>query len=75
MNKRIKQAEKEVVLARVKAYDDDYEVSVGSKGTFNKDELLENIEKETEIGKEIVQIQMEYLRDLVNGNIYKLINQ
>jgi len=34
---------------------------------------LDNIKMETEVGKEIVEIQMNYLRDLVNGNLYKLL--
>ena len=67
--------EKELVLARVRAYSDDFELSIGGKGTFSKDKIVENIEEETEMGKEIVEMQMEYLRDLVSGNIYKILEE
>ncbi len=73
MKTRANKNKKEIVLARVRAYDDDFELSVGSGGTFSRDEIIENIEKETEIGQEIVEMQMEYLRDLISGDIYKIL--
>ena len=73
MKRRTDKNEKEIILARVRAYTDDFELSIGGKGTFSRDEIVENIEKETDVGKEIIEMQMEYLRDLVNGNIYKIL--
>jgi len=71
--KKININEKEIVMAQVRTYDSDFELSIGSFGTFSKKELLENIEKESEVGKQIVEIQMNYLRDLVSGDIYKIL--
>ena len=73
MKTGINRNEKEIILARVRAYSDDFELSIGGKGTFSRDEIVENIEKETDVGKEIIETQMEYLRDLVSGNIYKIL--
>jgi len=71
--KKININEKETVMARVRAYNDDFELSIGDYGVFSKDELLENIEKESKVGRQIVEIQMNYLRDLVSGDIYKIL--
>lgn len=70
---KIDKNQKELVLARIQAYSDDIEIAVGGEKSYSKQEILDNIESETEVGKEIVDIQMNYLRDLVNGNLYKLI--
>jgi len=73
MKRRTNKNEKEIVLARVRAYTEDFELSIGGKGTFSRDEIVENIEKETDVGREIVEMQMDYLRDLISGNIYKIL--
>ena len=73
MKTKVNKCEKEIILARVRAYDDDFELSVGSGGTFSKDEIIKNIEKGTDMGQEIIEMQMEYLRDLISGDIYKIL--
>ena len=60
---------RELVLARVKAIPRDVRISVGSN-EYTRDELIENIERGSEVGHEIEEIQMEYLRDLASGVIY-----
>lgn len=44
------------------------------KHTFSKDELIEEVKKESEIGKQIVEIEMNYLRVLADGSLLKEIN-
>ena len=73
MKTKANKDEKEITLARVRAYSDDFELSIGGRGTFSKSEIVENIEKETEIGQEIIEMQMGYLRDLISGHIYKIL--
>lgn len=72
--KSLRKKEKETVWARVQACGDDFELSIGGSGVLSKEDLLRNIRDETKIGKQIIRIQMEYLRDLVNGNIYKMLD-
>ena len=69
MKTKANKKEKEIILARVRTYSDDFELSIGGGSTFSRDEIIENIEKETETGQEIVEMQMEYLRDLISGDI------
>jgi hypothetical protein len=41
--------------------------------TFTIDELVKSIENDEEMGKEYVHEQMQFMRRLVNGDVYKLI--
>ncbi|MBI2465082.1 hypothetical protein HYV64_02965 [Candidatus Shapirobacteria bacterium] len=64
---------KNIVLAKIMAYDDDYELVIGGEAPLNKEDLVINVKNETEIGKKIVTIQSDFMRDLVNGEIYKIL--
>jgi len=71
---RLMDKKKELVLARLKASKKDYKISVGGKGVFGRNEIIRNIEKGTELGLQIIETQINYLRDVANGKIYKVIN-
>lgn len=60
----------ELVIARLKTLPSDKKLSIGSEGDFTRDELIEHIEKKDELGKKIVEVQMEYLRLLKKGIFY-----
>jgi len=61
---------KELVLARIMAASDDLRVAIGSI-EYTKKEMIRNVKEGNEIGKEIMEIQMEYLRDMAKGAIYQ----
>jgi len=69
-DKQIREDMKKLVLARIKAASDDLSISIGST-EYTKDEIIKRVEQEDEIGKEIIEIQMEYLRDMASGAIYQ----
>lgn len=71
---RLGDKKKELVLARLRASKKDYKISVGGKGVFGKKEIISNIEKETDLGLQIVETQINYLRDVANGKIYRVLN-
>lgn len=58
-----------LVLARLRASSDDLTVSIGSI-EYTKKDMLESVEKANELGKEIIEAQIEYLRDMASGAIY-----
>ena len=35
-----------------------------AKHVFDKDELIEEVKRETEVGKKIVEVEMEFLKEL-----------
>jgi hypothetical protein len=66
----IKNDIKRLVIERIKATSDELEISIGST-RYTKEQILDSVEKEDEIGKEIIDIQIEYLRDMAQGALYR----
>jgi len=69
-DKEVKEDIRKLVIERIKAVSDELEISIGSK-TYSKSDILKSLEKEDELGKEIIEIQMEYLKDMARGAIYQ----
>ena len=58
---------KKIVIARLETLPPNKRISIGSSGEFTKDQLIEKVQKGDEVGKKIVQIELEFLRSLKNG--------
>lgn len=61
---------KKLVLARIMAASDDLRIAIGST-EYTKEEMVKNVKEGNEVGREIMEIQMEYLRDMASGAIYQ----
>lgn len=63
------QLKKEIVLERLRQTPPNFKVSFGmSNGKFmDRDELIQNTEDNTEIGKRVIQIQLAYLKAFRNS--------
>ena len=62
-NQEIEEIKKEIVIERLRQAPPTVKIAFGSMNEFMvRDELIEQVEKETEIGKRIVKIQLEYLK-------------
>lgn len=61
---------KKLVMARIKAASDDLAISIGSE-EYTKEAILKSVEAGDELGQEIIEMQMEYLRDMAEGAIYQ----
>ena len=66
---------KELVLARLNVMPPNYKLSVGNKGTFTKDELIEHVKKGDETGSQIMSMQMNFIKALTSGKLIKTLNQ
>ena len=62
---------KNMVIGRLLTIPEDMEISIGSFGSFKKDDLIKNIKDETEVGKKMVDIELTYMKDLISGKLYK----
>jgi len=62
---------KELVKMRLSTIPKGLSVSIGSRGSFKVEDLIRHVEMEDEIGKSIVEMDMEFLRDLKNGKLYE----
>lgn len=60
---------KQLVKERLKALPVDVAVSIGEV-TYSKDDLISHVQKDDEIGRQISNIQINFLQDLAKGNLY-----
>lgn len=58
---------RKLVIERLKILSSGKRISIGSEGEFNKEELIERVKKDDNVGKKITEIQLEYLRSLKDG--------
>jgi hypothetical protein len=63
-----------LVIARLDIVPPDKMISIGSAGEFTKEQLIEEVKKKSEIGKEIVDIELAFLRSLKDGSFLEAIN-
>lgn len=61
---------RKLVLARIMAASDDLRIAIGST-EYTKEDMIKNVKEGNTVGKEIMDIQMEYLRDMAEGAIYQ----
>lgn len=63
---------KELVIARIDASSDNLKVMIG-KGDkeLSKQDLINNVREGNALGKEIIDIQLEFLKDMVEGKVYQ----
>jgi len=62
---------KKIVIARLEVFPSDKRISIGSLGELTKQEMIENVEKGTNVGEKIIEIQLNYLRSLKEGIFYE----
>lgn len=63
---------RKLVIARLKLLSPHTIKSIGSMGTFSRDQLIERVERGDEVGETIKNIEMEWLRAQKEGIIEKL---
>ncbi|NCN38885.1 MAG: hypothetical protein COY38_02860 [Candidatus Aenigmarchaeota archaeon CG_4_10_14_0_8_um_filter_37_24] len=71
MKEEIAQEAKELVIARLLLLPSGKKISIGSYGNFTKEELIENINKGNEVGKKIIEIEMDFLKALKKRDLYE----
>lgn len=62
---------KELIIARLEVLPPDKKFSIGSVGEFDKNELIERVEKGDEIGQKVVELELNYLKALKEGILLK----
>lgn len=71
MNEEEKQKEIiEIVKARLATLPLDAVLSMGSLGELKREDVIKEVEGNTEIGKKIIAVQLKYLRMLKKGIFY-----
>lgn len=66
---------KELVIARLGIMPSTYKLSIGSDGTFTKNELIKHVIAEDKIGKQIARMQLNFIRALTTGKLIDTLNK
>ncbi|MDE1825403.1 MAG: hypothetical protein KGH61_03445 [Candidatus Micrarchaeota archaeon] len=61
---------KELVIARLSVMPPNRKIAIGGYGEFTKEELIHEVNNDTEIGKKIVEIEISFIRAVAQGKIY-----
>lgn len=66
----ISQKEKELVLARLEVLSPELHFSVGADSeSFSRNEMIKQINENTDIGKDFIKVELEFLRAFKNGSL------
>ncbi|MFA6518923.1 MAG: hypothetical protein WCV93_04740 [Candidatus Shapirobacteria bacterium] len=68
---KINPLQKKLTLARLETQSEKTKVNFASGQSFTKDQLINEVESETVIGRKVVDIQVKFLQDLAKGKIYQ----
>ena len=63
-----------LVYVRWQSLPKDYAISVGGYGTITKDEALEHVARNDEIGQILIAVDRNYFDKLKSGALYESIN-
>ena len=53
-----------LVVERLRTLPSGKQISIGSQGSFSKDELIKKVELGDKLGKKIIEVELEFLRAL-----------
>ena len=76
MSKENKEKEKywtELVLAKLDVMPMGYKLSVGNQGTFSKVQLMDHVSKGDSVGKQIIEMQVGFMKALTTGELTRVI--
>ena len=69
--KDVSKKERELVIARLEVLSPEICFSSGHSSTISRDDLISHIKKNDELGKNFVNIELEFLRAIKDGNLMK----
>lgn len=58
---------RKLVLARLSVLSSDTVISLGSEGSFNRDELVRKVQEGDKVGQKLAEMQMEWLQSFKEG--------
>ncbi len=58
---------RQLVVERIKTLSSGRKISIGSEGSFSKEELIDHIRIGDKVGEKIIKVQMNYLRSFKTG--------
>jgi len=73
MNEEDKKQEilKELVLMKIESMPPNYKLSLGKEGVFDKNQLIEHVNKMDDVGKQILNMESHFLKAVSRGEVTK----
>lgn len=69
--RKISDAEiRKLVVERLKTLPSGKQVSIGSEGSFTKDELISRVQSGDAVGRKMIEIELEFLRAIKEGGFF-----
>ena len=65
----LKEQLKQITIARIRTISSDTKISLGSED-YTVEELVTHVEKDDQVGEEMIQMNWQYLKDLASGALY-----
>ena len=66
---------KEIVIARINAQmSQNLKLSIGSSKSINKEEMVEHVKKGDDIGNQIIQVHLNFMRAQASGQLITALN-
>jgi hypothetical protein len=62
--------EKLLVLARLSTLPTNMGIAVGNEGPFTIAEIKEHVESEDDLGRQYIEMQLEFLRSIKDGSLF-----
>ena len=69
MNPELRERLKRLVLERINVMPDTLRMAVGSM-QLTKTDIVKHIRDEDEIGQQVIEMELDFLRDLASGAVY-----
>jgi hypothetical protein len=65
---------KNLIKERISVMPNNIKLSIGNYGTFDKETLISSIEKEDEVGTEVIKMQLNFIKALTSGKFIEALN-
>ena len=62
---------KQIVLMKIATMPKNYKLSIGREGSFNKFQIAEHINKMDDTGKQILNMELRFIKALSRGEVTK----
>jgi len=62
---------KELVKERISVMPTNFKLSIGNYGSFSKEEILKSVQQEDVVGKEVIKMQLNFIKALTSGKFTK----
>lgn len=66
--KKIEKELKEVVIMRIDAIPSNLKLSIGNEKSLTKEEMIEHVKQEDEIGKQIINSHLSFMKAIAKGD-------